>query len=173
MTQAYTADSLSPDARKVFNWIARTHLDECLTVTKICRSHCLNGSSYSLYQPAIAELMDHGLISTSHDQWHKPKPGMCSAEISVLDAGRAQAQSYLKEKESWLYRFYNSEGELLYVGVTENFDRRFKEHRSSKDWWPEVSDVRLSRSNLCDVRAAEQHAIVSERPLHNVMHNVA
>lgn len=36
-----------------------------------------------------------------------------------------------------LYRVYDSEGTLLYIGVSNNFGRRWKEHVRQRQWWNE------------------------------------
>lgn len=38
-----------------------------------------------------------------------------------------------------LYRLYNADKELLYIGVTNGLDLRFYEHARSKPWWGEVT----------------------------------
>lgn len=72
-----------------------------------------------------------------------------------------------------LYRFYDSAGALLYIGVSENLDRRWKHHATVQPWWPEV--VRRSVEWYPDRDAAEEAevaAIKTEGPRHNVMHSL-
>lgn len=70
-----------------------------------------------------------------------------------------------------LYRFYSATGQLLYVGITANPPMRFKAHRHTKDWWPEVVGITLERyATRGDLANAERRAIQVERPLHNVAH---
>ncbi|MER5902987.1 GIY-YIG nuclease family protein [Streptomyces mirabilis] len=38
-----------------------------------------------------------------------------------------------------LYRFYDAEDRLLYVGITSNPKARWRAHARDKYWWPEVS----------------------------------
>ena len=38
-----------------------------------------------------------------------------------------------------LYRLYDCDGTLMYVGITSNPERRFSEHASDKHWWPHVT----------------------------------
>ncbi|MFF8784875.1 type II toxin-antitoxin system prevent-host-death family antitoxin [Streptomyces sp. NPDC015125] len=44
-----------------------------------------------------------------------------------------------------LYRLYDAEDHLIYVGVTKDPKTRFRQHRADKPWWPEVAmtDVEL------------------------------
>lgn len=71
--------------------------------------------------------------------------------------------------EHVLYRFYDADGQLLYVGITNSISRRFKAHASDKPWWPDVADCRIafypSRAALA---RAEEDAIKYEKPRYNI-----
>lgn len=71
-----------------------------------------------------------------------------------------------------LYRFYNVDGDLMYIGATSDPPGRFKSHQADKEWWGEVAQIRLQH---CETRqqliAAEKAAIEWEQPIHNVLHN--
>lgn len=72
----------------------------------------------------------------------------------------------------YLYRFYNAAGRLLYVGISNNPDRRWGEHADDKPWWGEVEDQTSERAgDMHDALALEEEAIRAERPLYNVVHN--
>ena len=71
-----------------------------------------------------------------------------------------------------LYRFFDSDGALLYVGITVNLPARLSRHRDEKEWWVDV--VRVSIEWFPDrdsVLAAEKAAIRSEQPRYNIQHN--
>jgi len=71
-----------------------------------------------------------------------------------------------------LYRFLNSSGTLLYVGITMNPPQRFKAHQSGKDWWSEVSDIKIETFDTRELLAqAEKETIVKEKPLYNFIYN--
>lgn len=71
-----------------------------------------------------------------------------------------------------LYRFYSATGQLLYIGITANPPARFGQHRSDKDWWSEVSDIKIeTHENRNALRAAEATAIRAEKPRYNKVHN--
>ncbi|MEU1663602.1 GIY-YIG nuclease family protein [Streptomyces sparsogenes] len=71
-----------------------------------------------------------------------------------------------------LYRLRNQDGELLYVGITDNPERRWKDHAKDKTWWPEVASRSIEWfPNRGHALAAEGKAIRSERPRHNIQHN--
>lgn len=75
-------------------------------------------------------------------------------------------------KTHTLYRFFDSNGALLYVGITLSPPQRFAQHRSSKWWWTRVACIELdSFPTRAAVLVAEQSAIESERPRYNVLHN--
>lgn len=72
-----------------------------------------------------------------------------------------------------LYRMFNRDGVLLYVGITNDPKERFKAHGGEKSWWSEVANVTVehlpSRQHL---QAAESNAITNERPLYNIVRPV-
>jgi len=72
---------------------------------------------------------------------------------------------------SWehiLYRFYDEDGVLLYVGVTNSIETRFRWHAANQPWWPEVVDCRPTfYPNRAAVERAEYDAIRYERPRYN------
>jgi predicted GIY-YIG superfamily endonuclease len=74
-------------------------------------------------------------------------------------------------KTNTLYRFYDSTGRLLYVGITSNPVARFRQHRQDKVWWSDVADIKMQHfGSRTDLEMAEKIAIRDERPLWNVMH---
>lgn len=71
-----------------------------------------------------------------------------------------------------LYRFYNADAELLYIGITVNFDQRRTAHRAEKSWWPEVASHTLTKYPCrLDAAIAERESIVAEKPFYNVHHH--
>lgn len=71
-----------------------------------------------------------------------------------------------------LYRMFDAAGQLLYVGLTNNPKGRFGNHRDTKDWWDQVSTIKVeSFSSREELIAAERTAIGAEKPLHNRIHN--
>lgn len=67
-----------------------------------------------------------------------------------------------------VYRLYNAAGELLYIGSSDNPDRRWKAHQSTKPWWPEVSRREVTWHEWREAWGEEASAIWHERPKHNV-----
>ncbi|WP_157253142.1 GIY-YIG nuclease family protein [Nonomuraea typhae] len=71
-----------------------------------------------------------------------------------------------------LYRFFNADGGLLYIGISVNPPQRFRRHKGDQPWWCEVTQITIERfGSRPDVLAAEKQAIESEHPLYNLIHN--
>jgi hypothetical protein len=71
-----------------------------------------------------------------------------------------------------LYRFYDGNDRLLYVGISGNPARRHHEHSKEKPWWSEVARSTMEHFPTREQAAqAECIAIRSEMPVHNIMHN--
>lgn len=78
-----------------------------------------------------------------------------------------------KEEENitrqYLYRHYNKEGALLYVGISLNAINRLGQHKDHAHWFDLISKVEIeSFSSRCEVRKAEIVAINKENPLYNL-----
>ena len=65
-----------------------------------------------------------------------------------------------------LYRMFDANGNLLYVGISICSVARLGQHRA--DWLSEVSDVKIERHKTAHKAArAERLAIANETPVHN------
>ncbi|MFD6565429.1 GIY-YIG nuclease family protein [Micromonospora profundi] len=72
-----------------------------------------------------------------------------------------------------LYRFFNREGVLLYVGITVDPRVRWHQHSKDKPDWRQVVDIRLEHYDTRDEALdAERRAIQAELPLWNIQHNM-
>jgi hypothetical protein len=70
-----------------------------------------------------------------------------------------------------LYRMHDAARQLLYVGRSIDPGGRFRRHRGSQPWWPDVRTITLEHfASLNDLKQAERVAIEQEEPLHNVVH---
>jgi predicted GIY-YIG superfamily endonuclease len=74
----------------------------------------------------------------------------------------------------FLYRLRAANGDLLYVGITNNWPSRMKQHQADKPWWSEVLNVEMVRidGTRAQVEAIEKAVIKAESPTYNVAHNV-
>lgn len=74
---------------------------------------------------------------------------------------------------SALYRLYDSDDVLLYVGISRYPNERFKEHAGDKPWWHHVARHDIvwldSRAKALEVEA---EAMKEERPLYNGYHHL-
>lgn len=70
--------------------------------------------------------------------------------------------------ESYVYRLRNRSGDLLYVGATSNWLRRFNEHARDKPWWPEITHFEIDTyANPVQARMAEMRALEAEPARHS------
>lgn len=69
-----------------------------------------------------------------------------------------------------LYRHFDSEGRLLYVGISLSVLHRLRAHRRISPWFSQVTNITIERFETRDLAlAAEKVAIKTERPKFNVM----
>jgi len=71
-----------------------------------------------------------------------------------------------------LYRYFDADDRLLYVGISFSAVMRASQHRSDKGWWKDVA--RMTVEHLPNRAAAERkeiEAIKNESPVHNVVWN--
>lgn len=68
-----------------------------------------------------------------------------------------------------VYRCFDDEDDLIYVGSTINAARRIRQHRSSTYWWEDVERVTFDTYDTeAHARRAEAEAIASEEPFYNI-----
>lgn len=69
---------------------------------------------------------------------------------------------------TFVYRFYDADGTLLYVGITLDPHTRWEDHRTGKPWWPDVASITAHRyPTRLDALIEEDRAIRDEGPLYN------
>ena len=75
----------------------------------------------------------------------------------------------MKETTTALYRMYDFNETLMYVGITFDPSRRFPKHMHTKTWWDLVSDIHIERfPTRRDALTAEAVAIENEEPVFNL-----
>lgn len=68
-----------------------------------------------------------------------------------------------------VYRAFDADGALLYIGMTSDLTSRLKNHRSTKPWWDAVARVESSAPmHWATATANERDAIRAEQPKYNV-----
>lgn len=71
-----------------------------------------------------------------------------------------------------LYRHFDIDGKLLYVGISYDVEKRTKQHENLAEWFGEIAEIKTEYFNTRkEAQAAEKEAIKTERPLHNVAHS--
>ncbi len=131
-----------------------------------------------------------GMFSVPLAGWHyepsaddprifEPVRRLTKEEIAAQEAERAAARKPRKRAASEgpavrtaLYRLHDSEGQLLYLGISVDPLRRWPEHAADKPWWPSVANFTTEWfGTRTAALEAEAEAIRRERPLHNIVHN--
>lgn len=70
----------------------------------------------------------------------------------------------------YLYRLFDADGSLIYVGITGRPDVRLSAHRRGSPWWPLIDETRTTiteHESLAAARRAEVVAIAWELPRMN------
>jgi len=81
---------------------------------------------------------------------------------------RGQVARPIEPGETAVYRFFDSDGRLLYVGMSNQPIRRWYSH-TERPWWRCASMYEITWYDTGeDAAAAEMLAIRSENPLHNI-----
>jgi hypothetical protein len=71
-----------------------------------------------------------------------------------------------------LYRYFDAEQRLLYVGISFSALNRAIQHKSSAKWWSEQRTMtRETHPTRSAAEEAERRAIATEKPIHNIVHN--
>lgn len=71
-----------------------------------------------------------------------------------------------------LYRCYGADGSLLYIGITNDFDRRMRNHRNKSRWFGLVDRTEEQKViGRYTAQHLEERAIKAEKPAYNRQHN--
>ena len=72
-----------------------------------------------------------------------------------------------------LYRHFDKQGALLYVGISVSTMRRLAQHKSAAAWFSAIAYVEVEHfTTRAAAQRAEIKAIKKERPRHNLTHSV-
>ena len=72
-----------------------------------------------------------------------------------------------------LYRYFDADGNLLYVGISLSALNRAIQHKTTAGWWSQQrSMTRETYPTRQAAEDAERRAIITEKPAHNIMHNI-
>lgn len=104
------------------------------------------------------------------ERWGKAMPEDASDAL----CWKCRAVSDGTVKQPVVYRAFDKNGELLYIGSTKSLPNRLSAHRTSTWWWPVVKRIEHHDfPTLEAARDAERVAIRAEHPKMNVQHNRA
>ncbi len=125
------------------------------------------------YWPAVA------VAVAAHLLWLVAEAGRAEPEpepVTEPAQGEPLYEPVLTERpegaEAAVYRLYDAEGSLLYVGCTVDPWTRLRAHRRRQPWWDEVVSAELIWFPSVDLAAdVEQQAIGTERPVYNIALN--
>jgi predicted GIY-YIG superfamily endonuclease len=74
---------------------------------------------------------------------------------------------------TFLYRIYDAQGVLLYVGISKTFAARLARHHQDQPWADEIAEVKCHPfPDRESAHQAEVEAIRLEKPVHNQQHKV-
>lgn len=75
----------------------------------------------------------------------------------------------VKNTRTALYRHYDKDGKLLYVGISLSAAHRFSEHLNSSEWAASTGNMTVEwYETRKAAEEAERTAILSEKPIYNI-----
>lgn len=67
-----------------------------------------------------------------------------------------------------LYRFFDRSGTLIYVGISDNWPTRMKQHSRTQDWFDEIAQITFETwPDRESAEEAERQAVINEGPTYN------
>ena len=96
-------------------------------------------------------------------------------DIFELDMDHQEMiESSRTEAVASLYRHFDRDGRLLYIGISLNAIARLAEHRDTSHWFSQIARVEIEPYPTRKAAlAAELEAIRTENPLYNIVGRVA
>jgi len=75
----------------------------------------------------------------------------------------------LELEQTALYRIWGDTDLLLYIGISDDFGRRWKQHAKAQPWWGEMRRLTVDEwfDRREDAETAEALAVKAERPKYN------
>ncbi len=82
-------------------------------------------------------------------------------------------QSTTTVKGQQLYRLFDADGTLLYIGISYSAIARYAQHKADKPWIGNVCriDIETHDVSRAEIEEMERAAIIAEKPAHNKKHN--
>ena len=126
----------------------------------------------------VAELttLSEATIEEEVRQGRFPAPRMLEEKAlwhveDLLHWARTRPVVGTEERETELYRHFDAEGRLLYVGVSLSTTVRLMGHKERSEWANRIATITIERfPTRSAALQAERAAIKAEKPLHNIVH---
>lgn len=97
---------------------------------------------------------------------------LAGAVLEAVDRSRIAAPSKPRAaRRTGLYRHYDADGRLLYIGVSRSAAQRLAQHKASRWDWRIAKVTVQYYSSRDEALAAERQAIKAEDPRFNIAHN--
>jgi len=82
-------------------------------------------------------------------------------------------QSTHAVKDQQLYRLYDADGTLLYIGISYSAITRYAQHKATQPWIGDVCRIQIETHDVsrAELEQLERAAIIAEKPKHNKTHN--
>jgi len=78
----------------------------------------------------------------------------------------------LSQKPYALYRCFDKDKNLIYIGISASVLARLSQHSHQSHWFSELVYVKIEKfDSLCDAAYAEKNAIKNEHPQFNIVYN--
>lgn len=95
--------------------------------------------------------------------------------MSVQNSGYRHSSGVVARRveagETCLYRFFAADGQLLYVGISDEPMRRWHNH-TDREWWSYVETYEVVwYPTREDAELAERDEIIGRNPVHNIVLN--
>ena len=137
-------------------------LDALATITS--KDGVLPPEERPAYRDAVRT--SSGLGERAWRNWIAQAMGIASESVKQYEADRP---TYDLDHPTAVYRYFDADGRLLYVGVAKDPDKRQSEHALTAAWYPYfVRREDTWHSTRSDALAEERAAVRDEMPIFNL-----
>ncbi len=147
-----------------------------------CHVHTLvkeSGIPGESFEPVVRDLERAGLIEAgklgpvkNHPNDYSPPTTfrlLIPARWRTFLSGVPKREVPVESRPTAVYRLYSQSGVLLYVGISDNPEKRFTEHERSQYWWREVATREVEwHVDRFSAAAEEDRVIAVEQPEYNM-----
>lgn len=106
------------------------------------------------------------------EMYQEQKAQRKARELREIGKKLIERAQETKRSTCQLYRHFDPERRLLYVGISNNHVNRLAAHRNDSAWFPLIKYVEIEHFDTrAQAEAAERHAIRTELPIFNRAHS--